>query len=118
MNKLAKLALTFTSLAAVPVLSYAEVIEIATFTLKDGVSYEDFAPIDKAVEMEHVSKQAGFISRESAKGQNGEWLVVVHWSTIEDADASMNSFMSAEAASGFMEKIDASTMSMKRYSKE
>lgn len=101
----------------IPTLSYAEVIEVATFTLKEGVTYEAFAPIDKAVEVEHVAKQPGFISRETAKGQNGEWLVVVHWVTEEDAEASMRSFMQVPAAADFMAKIDASTMVMKHYSK-
>ncbi|MDO6558116.1 hypothetical protein [Paraglaciecola chathamensis] len=44
----------------------------------------------------------GFISRETAKGQNGEWLVVVHWVTEEDAEASMRSFMQVPAAADFM----------------
>ncbi|CZF84081.1 hypothetical protein GCE9029_04187 [Grimontia celer] len=104
-------------LLLMPTLAVAEVIEIATFKLKEGVSYETFAPLDKAVEVEHVTKQPGFISRESAKGQNGEWLVVVHWETEADAEASMNSFMQAPAAGPFVEKIDTSTMSMKHYSK-
>ncbi|WP_370980266.1 hypothetical protein [Agaribacterium sp. ZY112] len=100
-----------------PSLALADVIEIATFTLKEGVSYQQFEPIDKALELEHVSKQAGFISRESAKGSDGEWLVVVHWRSLKDADASMNSFMNAKAAAEFMSHIDSSSMSMKRYSK-
>jgi hypothetical protein len=80
------------------------------------VSYADFAPIDKAVETQHVSKQPGFISRESAAGENGEWLVIVHWRSTKDADASMASFASAPAAQAFMAKIDASSLAMKRYS--
>jgi hypothetical protein len=31
----------------------------------------------------------GFISRKSAAGDNGEWLVVVHWRSVADAEASM-----------------------------
>jgi len=93
------------------------VIEIATFKLKEGVSYQQFAPLDKAVETEHVAKQPGFISRETAKGKNGEWLVIVHWNSEKDAEASMNSFMKVKAAENFMSNIDASTMSMKHYTK-
>ncbi len=94
----------------------ADVVEVVTLKLKDGVSYTDFAPIDKAVETQHVSKQPGFISRESAAGENGEWLVIVHWRSAKDADASMASFASAQAAQDFMAKIDASSLKMKRYS--
>jgi heme-degrading monooxygenase HmoA len=116
MKKLNKYILS-TAFIISPVFAFAEVIEIATFNIKEGVSYQEFKPLDKAVEIQHVMKQPGFISRESAKGQNGEWLVVVHWESLKNADASMQSFMKAKAASKFMSHIDASTMSMKRYTK-
>lgn len=95
--------------------SGAAIIEVVTLKLKDGVTYAAFAPIDKAVETEHVSKQPGFISRESASGEDGEWLVIVHWRSEEEADASMASFAAAPAAEDFMSMIDPSTMVMKRY---
>lgn len=93
------------------------VIEVVTFNLKSGVAAAEFAPIDKAVEREHVAKQPGFVSRESAQGADGEWLVIVHWRSAKDADASMASFEKAPAAALFMSKIEASTMRMKRYQK-
>ncbi|MDR7151351.1 hypothetical protein J2W49_003327 [Hydrogenophaga palleronii] len=94
-----------------------KVIEVVTFKLKAGVAASEFAPIDKAVEREHVAKQPGFVSRESAHGADGEWLVIVHWRSAKDADASMATFEKAPAAAPFMSKIEASTMRMKRYEK-
>ena len=94
-----------------------EVVEVVTFKLRTGVSAAEFAPIDKAVEREHVAKQSGFVSRESAHGADGDWLVIVHWRSAKDADASMATFEKAPAAAQFMAKIEASTMSMKRYQK-
>lgn len=91
------------------------VIEIATFNLKEGVAPDDFRPLDKAVEVQHVSQQPGFLSRQSAAGDNGEWLVIVHWDSVENAEASMASFGNAPAAAEFMANMDATTMSMKRY---
>lgn len=91
------------------------VIEIATFQLKAGVSVAEFTPLDQAVEVEHVSKQPGFISRKAAATEDGEWLVIVHWQSVEDAEASMASFAGAPAAAEFMANMDASTMQMKRY---
>lgn len=96
-------------------LAQAEVVEVASFNLKDGVTYEQFAPIDNKVETNHVSKQAGFLSRETAKGENGEWLVIVHWQDLASADASMNSFMTAPSAADFMANIDADSLKMQRY---
>lgn len=91
------------------------VIEIATFSLKPGVTPEDFLPLDQAVEEQHVSRQPGFISRESGVTEDGEWLVIVHWRSVEDVDASMASFASAPAAAAFMANLQADTMQMKRY---
>lgn len=92
-------------------------IEIVTFKLKAGVTPAAFEPIDHAVQAEHVAKQPGFVARESAYGENGEWLVVVHWRTAKDADASMASFMSAPAAKLFMSKVQSDTMRMTRYTR-
>lgn len=108
-------AILFTALLAACSGQRDAVIEIATFKLKQGVTADEFRPLDKAVESQLVAKQPGFISRESAAGDNGEWLVVVHWRSVEDAEASMASFSGAPAAEQFMSKIDANTMSMKRY---
>ena len=75
----------------------AGVIEIVTMNLAEGVTAQEFAPVDKAIEDEHVSQQPGFISRQAAFS-DGKWVVVVNWDSAEAAQASMNSFASAPAA--------------------
>jgi len=94
-----------------------KVIEVVTFTLKAGVTAEEFYQLDKKVERDHVSKQPGFISRESASGDNREWLVIVHWNSVEDAEASMTTFGDSPATKDFMDKVMLDTMVMKRYYK-
>ncbi len=42
------------------------VIEAVTLELKPGVTAPRFRSIDKAVEIQHVTRQSGFLSRESA----------------------------------------------------
>src|SRR5271169_5624596 len=109
MRKILFLIAAAISLAGMPLVSASaeeQVVEIVTLKLKSGVTYAEFAPADKAVETQHVSKQPGFISRESAAGENGDWLVIIHWRSAKDADASMASFASAPAAQDFMAKID------------
>jgi len=91
------------------------VIEVVTLTIKDGISVEHFSALDKAVEREHVARQPGFISRESAPGENATWLVIVHWASVADADASMASFASAPSTAAFMAAIQPDTMAMTRY---
>ncbi|WP_216600505.1 MULTISPECIES: antibiotic biosynthesis monooxygenase [unclassified Ruegeria] len=92
----------------------AGVIEIVTMDLAAGITAQEFEPVDRAIENEHVSKQPGFISRQAAFA-DGKWAVVVNWESAEAAQASMDSFASAPAAEKFMNMIDATTMSMTRY---
>ena len=96
-------------------LEQSVIVEVAKFTLKEGVTPDEFYVVDQAVETEHVSQQPGFISRESAVSDDNEWLVIVHWRSIEDAEASMASFSSAPATAEFMSKLEVDTMVMKRY---
>ena len=90
------------------------VVEIVTMNLNDGISADEFAIVDKAIEDEHVSKQPGFISRQSAVN-GGRWLVIVHWQSADAAQASMDTFADAPAAERFMSMIDVSSMAMTRY---
>lgn len=92
----------------------AGVVEIVTMNLAEGVTPQEFEPVDKAIEDEHVSKQPGFISRQAAFA-DGKWAVVINWESAEAAQASMDSFASAPAAEKFMSMIDTSSLSMKRY---
>ena len=93
------------------------VIEVVTLKIKPGISDAEFQKIDRAVEEQHVSRQPGFIARESAAGNAGSWLVIVHWKSVVDAQASMNSFEHAPAAKKFMDSIVPGTMTMRRYQK-
>ncbi len=91
------------------------VIEVVRFKLAPGVSTAAFLALDQAVEREHVAKQAGFLRRESASAPPGEWLVIVHWASAADADASMASFEAAPAAAAFMKGLEVSSMIMQRF---
>ncbi|WP_349665558.1 hypothetical protein [Echinimonas agarilytica] len=92
-----------------------DVVEVASFILKDGIDPTEFAKLDKTVEDTHVSQQPGFISRASELVDGNRWRVIVHWESLEDAEASMASFMKAPAAKAFMDGADVSTMKMQRY---
>ncbi|MCI0633836.1 MAG: hypothetical protein L0206_07980 [Actinobacteria bacterium] len=91
------------------------VIEIARFRLKADADPTAFADLDRGVQDGYVTKQPGFRDRESGAADDGEWVVVVHWATSQDADASMEKFATDPLAADFMALIDTSTMSMKRF---
>jgi len=91
------------------------VIEIARFRLKAEADATAFAVLDRGVQDGYVTQQPGFLARESGAADDGEWVVVVHWETPQDADASMAKFATDPMAADFMALIDTSTMSMKRF---
>ena len=93
----------------------APVIEVVTLTLRKGVTPAQFDQVDREVQVDYISKRKGFLSRESAPGGDNKWLVVVHWQSVADADASMKSFSTAHAASAFMAMVEPNSMVMTRY---
>jgi hypothetical protein len=60
------------------------------------------------VQTELVPNLAGFVRRTTARGENGEWLVVTLWSSAAEADA-------APAATDFMALVDPASVSLQRY---
>lgn len=91
------------------------VIEVVTLKIVPGTAVSTFRAADRDVQRQHVARQPGFLSRESAPGPDGSWLVIVHWRSISDAQASMDSFEKAPAAARFMSLIVPGSMQMTRY---
>jgi len=63
------------------------IIEIATFKLAPRMTAGQLAPLDRTIDRNHMSKQPGLISRESVAAEDGDWLVVNYWKSVEDAEA-------------------------------
>lgn len=91
------------------------VLEVTSFKLKTTTNIHTFQELDGAIENNFTNKQPGFIKRQSAVNENGEYVVLVYWKTIADADASMQKFMKDNSVANYASMIDASTMTMSRY---
>lgn len=90
------------------------VVEIVTFTVPAG-NADAFVVADAAVGRAYVSKQPGFVSRETARGDGEDWMVIVHWEDLESAESSMARYQSAPEAAGQLALMDQSTFAMRRY---
>lgn len=91
------------------------IMEVTTFSIKPDVIPMTFAKRDAAVEGNFTSKQPGFIRRQSGVDDEGNYVVIVYWESLADADASMGKFMSDASVADYAEMIDAPTMKMSRY---
>ena len=63
------------------------VVETLSFRLVPGADEEDFLAADRAVQTELIPNQPGFARRTTARGPDGEWLVVTIWWLPEHAEA-------------------------------
>lgn len=95
----------------------AQTIEIVRFRLTAEAGRDQFLKENKAMEVDFINKQPGLASRETAIGDDGEVLVVLHWERPEDAQASMDKFVAAPQTKAFTSLIDMDTFTMARYVK-
>lgn len=89
------------------------IIETSTFRLADGVDEAEFRRADHDVQTEFFSPRPGFIRRTTARGADGEWIVVTLWLSDAAADAAANASDAAVAA--FERVIDRAGAVSRRY---
>lgn len=90
-------------------------IEILTFRLAGGVDEDEFLAADRRVQTEFAYQQPGLLRRTTARGENGDWVVIDVWQSVGEADASEKAWESDPAAMAFMELVDRSTVRVARY---
>ena len=62
-------------------------IEIETFRLAEAVDENAFLEADAAYQVEIFNVATGAMRRTTARGDDGEWVVVCLWDSAADADA-------------------------------
>jgi heme-degrading monooxygenase HmoA len=88
------------------------IIELAQFKTKSGVNDAEVLGASQEAHDGFLAKQKGYISRELLKSSEGEWIDIVHWETIEDAQTAMNSFMGHHSTKRFAEIVDPPSIKM------
>ena len=91
------------------------IMEVTTFNINSEVDPATFANRDAQVESDFTSKQPGFIKRQSGLDEEGNYVVVVFWESLPDADASMKKFMGDASVADYGQMIEGATMKMSRY---
>jgi hypothetical protein len=90
-------------------------IEMHTFRLSEGADVGGFLDADRRVQTELMLTKPTFLRRTTARGGDGEWLVVVLWSSEGDADISRAQFGDHPANATFMAFVDEATVTSRRY---
>ncbi len=91
------------------------VVEVTLFDLNEGVDPAVFQARDAEIEADFASLQPGFLKRMSGVDANGQYVVMVLWETLADADASIAAFGMDPTVGDYFAMIDGSTFSAERY---
>jgi antibiotic biosynthesis monooxygenase (ABM) superfamily enzyme len=88
-----------------------ESLEIVTFRLKPGTEAGFVA--NNRVMMDWLARQPGFLSRHLGKRDDGTWVDVVRWQSMEQAQAAADRIMAEIGDSEAVQAIDPATVDMR-----
>ena len=91
------------------------VIEIQTFRLAPGTDEAAFLVADQAVQTDFVPNLPGFARRTTARGQDGEWLVLTLWAWSDAADEAATLAASHDTTKAFAALIDSDSIVVQRF---
>ena len=90
-------------------------LEIVTFKIKGGVKLPDFLKASAELEEGFARKQAGFLSRIFAKGESNDWVDVIRWQTMADAEAASKAAMQSPICAPMFGMIDEASVKMMHF---
>ena len=85
------------------------------FRLGQGTSEEEFLTADRRLQEEFASQQPGLLRRTTARGEDGDWIVIDVWRSAADADACDRRWDTDPVAQAFMARLDRSSVTTERY---
>ncbi len=93
-------------------------IQLAHFKLKPGVSENALIEAERGIRDGKIRQQPGYLGRDLARGENGEWLVILRWENKEDGEAWSPIFRQAPEAQAFMAVLDMASMRQEHFTLE
>ena len=90
-------------------------IEVITFRLGGGTGEASFLAADDAFRTEFLYAQRGLARATTARGADGEWIVILIWATEADADAATVAAETDPAATRFFGLVEAASLGRRRY---
>jgi hypothetical protein len=91
------------------------VIETTMFRLADGVGDAEFLELDERVRTGFLYRQPGMLRATTARGESGEWIVVVVWASGDDADAAAKQATTDPTSAELLQLVDAASVDHRRY---
>ncbi|HEX3425412.1 MAG TPA: hypothetical protein VHT30_04725 [Acidimicrobiales bacterium] len=90
-------------------------IEILHFRLAADADEAAFLGADRRVQTEFAYQQPGLLRRTTARGGDGEWIVIDLWRSVADADACDAVWGRDPTTARFMSFLDPASVRTERY---
>jgi hypothetical protein len=82
------------------------VIEWAPCRLRKGVDEATLLKLAERLQSEFLGAQKGYVRRELVRGKDGEYVDIVWWSTMEDAETAMKNVSASQACNAYFAAMD------------
>lgn len=90
------------------------IVEVTVFRLHAWVDESSFLASDRRVQTELAPHQPGFVRRTTAR-RDADWLVLIFWADVADAEASAAAVGGHPAQVAFEAHIDAASLRTDRF---
>ncbi len=80
-------------------------VEAALFRLKPSTDREAFLAAEEAV-TEDLRRMSGYLDRELSDGDDGQWLDLVHWASLDEPRHAVDAILHAPRSRPFMKMLD------------
>ena len=87
-----------------------ETLEIVTFRLKPGAEAGFVA--NNGIMTDWLARQPGFLSRQLGRREDGTWVDIVRWQSMEQARAAADRIMAEIGGSDAVQAIDLASVDM------
>lgn len=85
------------------------------FRLAQGCDEAKFIAADRRLQQEFAYQQPGLLRRTTARGADGDWVVIDLWRSAADADACAARWDGDPVVAAFMALVDASSVTSERF---
>ncbi|HEX8597353.1 MAG TPA: hypothetical protein VF952_02445 [Chloroflexia bacterium] len=92
-------------------MSNTHTLEAALFRLKAGTDEEAFLMASDGT-MTALKGYSGFIRREVLKSDDGQWLDLIYWHSLEEAMSAAEQIISDPTCHPFLEMLDMGSITM------
>ena len=90
-------------------------LEIVIFKVNAGTDVSEFIKMSADMKEGFARKQKGFLSRTFARNGNDEWVDVIRWETMADAEAASKAAMQSPVCAPMFRMIDEASVKMMHF---